>query len=235
MTRTYQKSFRQDDTGTATVEFVIIFLPLMFLIFLIVQVAVAYHWSLSAQKGLEVASRAAAVNVPVAGELVSITALGISGITRPVAPGAQVGADCFTGACAPVPTYTCSGESFPPHNTSGTPTNCSFDRFMAIYNALDSFAYQLETTDLTVTYSDADLGKAGRPYVPLITLSIAEQSLPTIMRMWTVTTHSETTVIDGQQEQLGSGTLSVDQSDDARIDFVVPALTSVIVAEDLSG
>ncbi|RED18712.1 hypothetical protein POI8812_00912 [Pontivivens insulae] len=230
MTGSVFHKFRRDENGAAAMEFVIVFLPLMFLIFLIVQVAVAYHWSLSAQKGLEVASRTAAVNVPVASELVSITAQGISGITRSTVAGASVGDDCFDGACEAIPTYSCSGASFPPHNTSGVPTTCDFDRFMEIYDALDGFAYQLDSTDLTVTYEDVGLGRAGRAYVPLITLSISEQSLPTIMRLW-----SFNVTDDGNSETLEIGELTIDQTDDGRVEFVVPAMTSVIVAEDLGG
>lgn len=226
--------FRSDERGAASLEFVIIFLPLMLLIFLIVQVAIAFHWSLSAQKGLEVGARIAAVNVPVPAPLVLTTAQGTSAINRSAANGFNTGDFCFEGGCAAVPTITCSGSDFTPAPDGTLPaTDCNFQRFKEIYDAVDTFAYQLELTDLTVTYEDVGLGRVGRPYVPLITVSISEQSLPTVIRLWQVDVDDE--VEAGGQETLQNGRMSFDDSDDGRVEFTIPALSSVVVAEDLGG
>ena len=45
--------FRRDQAANATVEYVLVFVPLMVMIFFIFEMAMAYHWALAAQKGVE--------------------------------------------------------------------------------------------------------------------------------------------------------------------------------------
>ncbi|WP_316016051.1 TadE/TadG family type IV pilus assembly protein [Roseobacter sp. HKCCA0434] len=221
------RRFLRDEQGAATVEYVIIFVPLIMLIFLIFQVAIAYHWALSAQKGLELAARTAAISAPVHEDLQLDGPFGITAINRAVSSGSDSGDPCWVvlgtetvtdadgnsvtvdrTACEYVPTYTCRGinitEGMDPDEA--VPPGCSYSHFKRIFDEVDRFAYQIDTGDLAIQYQDVGLGNAGQPYVPLIVLAIDPQSMPIVLRLF-----------------------------DSTLEFQIPSILTTIVAEDLSG
>lgn len=199
--------FKRNERGAASIEFVIIFLPLMLLILLIVQVSIAYHWALSAQKGLEMAARLAAVTPPVSTSLTVQTGLGTRVINRTPTSGFQVGDPCYTGACEAIPARVCNGSAFTPTSDGTIPdSDCDFARFQQIYNEVDRFAYSLELEDFAIAYEDINLGNAGQTYVPLIVLAVSPQSMPILLRMF-----------------------------DETVEFQIPEILATIVAEDLSN
>ena len=199
--------FRADERAAASLEFVMIFTPLMFLIFLIVQVAIAYHWSLSTQKGLEMAARVASVTPPVDSSLVVQTGLGMRVVNREINLGFEYGDRCIDGACAAIADSICTGAAFTPDDDGNLPvSNCDYTRFKAIFDEVDRFAYSLEIDDLAIAYEDVRLGYAGQKYVPLIVLAVNPQSMPIILRMFTDET-----------------------------EFQIPEILATIVAEDLSN
>lgn len=198
--------FAKGERAAASLEFVLIFLPLMLLILLILQVSIAYHWALSAQKGLEMAARLAAVTPPVSNELTIQTGLGTRVISRQTQPGFEPGEPCYTGACAPVPDRICNGSAFAPSGDGTISTSCDRQRFQMIYDEVDRFAYSLELEDFAIAYEDVALGNAGQTYVPLIVLAVSPQSMPMILRIF-----------------------------DTRLELQIPEILATIVAEDLSN
>ena len=199
--------FRRTDRGAASLEFVFVFLPLILLIFLIVQIAIAYHWMLSAQKGLEMAARLAAVTPPVHRGLTVNTGLGTRVVPRQAATGADTGEACYLGACEQMQIFTCWGGEFMPNADGVLPaTDCDFSRFQRIYDEVDRFAYSLEMEDFAIAYEDVGLGYSGQSYVPLIVLAVRPQAMPMILRVF-----------------------------DSSIQFQIPELLATIVAEDLGN
>ena len=95
-------SFRRDESGAATIEYVILLLPLIALVFTSFQIALAYHFALTAQKAVELGARIAAVRDPVHTGMPPENA---------AAPGARVGDSCALGGCAaPGGPWRCSGS-----------------------------------------------------------------------------------------------------------------------------
>ncbi|SOH94716.1 TadE-like protein [Monaibacterium marinum] len=199
--------FISNERGAASLEYVIVFTPLMLLILLIVQVSIAYHWALSAQKGLEMAARLAAVTPPVSTSLTVQTGLGTRVINRTPTSGASVGDACYLGACETIATSVCNGSAFALRDDETIPdSDCDFTRFKLIYDEVDRFAYSLELEDFAIAYEDVSLGNAGQTYVPLIVLAVSPQSMPMILRMF-----------------------------DTSVEFEIPEILATIVAEDLSN
>ena len=201
------RAFAAQDRAAASLEFVIIFTPLILLILLIVQVSIAYHWALSAQKGLEMAARVAAVTPPVSTSLSLRTGLGTRVISRDPVAGADVGQACYLGACEPIETKVCNGSAFTPREDGTIPdSDCDYARFKKIYDEVDRFAYSLELEDFAIAYEDVSLGNAGQTYVPLIVLAVSPQSMPMILRLF-----------------------------DTTVELEIPEILATIVAEDLSN
>lgn len=152
--------FWKEKGAAATVEFVVLFLPMIALVFTCFQVALAYHFSLTAQKAVEVGARVAAVRDPVYKFLPG---------TNETAPGQQDGEPCAFGNCVNDTTiYTCEGANL-------SLAECDVEAFNAIFQEVAAFAYLLQPEDMNISYQYARLGKARGPFTPLITVSIVER------------------------------------------------------------
>lgn len=153
-------SFRRDESGAATIEYVILLLPLIALVFTSFQIALAYHFALTAQKAVELGARIAAVRDPVHTGMP---------LENAAAPGARVGDSCALGGCAaPGGPWRCSGSDL------GS-ADCDAAAFSAIFDEVGRIAYLLSPEDLTVTYSYAALGFAGGPFTPIVEVTIEER------------------------------------------------------------
>ena len=218
--------FRRDTDGAATVEYVILFLPFISLIFFIFEVAIAYHWALSAQKAVEQGARAATVRAPVATPLVRTTGFGDAVIQRPKTAGAVDGGACYLGNCEAVPTISCTG------GTSLDATACDADQFNEIFQVVRKLAYNIDPEDVTITYEDVLLGHAGDPYVPLVTVSIRQRER-TVMTLGRFFFRTDTTkTVD---TSAGERDLYALREEDAQYDFAanLPMVSASLVAEDL--
>jgi hypothetical protein len=154
--------FFDDQNGAVTIEYVVLLLPLLALVFTSFQIALAYHFSLTAQKAVELGARIAAVRDPVYTALPSENTLVSSGEF-------QVGDSCASGACDHMGgPYSCSGSEL------GT-GDCDSDAFAAISNEVSRLAYLLDTDDLTITYYYGALGFAGGPFTPIVEVKIEER------------------------------------------------------------
>lgn len=153
-------SFRRDEAGAATIEYVVLLLPLIALVFTSFQIALAYHFALTAQKAVELGARIAAVRDAVHTGIPAENAL---------APGARVGDSCALGGCVePGGPWRCAGDDL-------AGPDCDAAAFAAIFDEVGRVAYLLSPEDLTVTYRYANLGFAGGPFTPIIEVSIEER------------------------------------------------------------
>lgn len=170
---------RRED-GAVTIEFLFLFLPLMALVFFIFQIALAYHYMLSAQKGVIMGARIAAVREAVHQAVPAVNT---------VAPGARVGDSCSAGACAAPPQneWIClgradvsavgasrAGDGFTP----GSGADCDDAVFREIYAEINRLAFGVDPEDVTLIYSNSNIGFAGGPYRPLVTVYVPERPLP---------------------------------------------------------
>lgn len=159
-TRTGKYRFLRDRRGAATVEFVVLFLPMIALVFTCFQVALAYHFTLTAQKAVEIGARIAAVRDPVHRNIPARNVTSSTGtIEEP----------CALDHCVdPGGPWTCSGADL-------TLAQCDAAAFDAIFQEVAAFAYLLNPEDMEITYRYARLGKAGGPFVPIIRVEIVER------------------------------------------------------------
>ncbi|MEL6679840.1 MAG: TadE/TadG family type IV pilus assembly protein [Pseudomonadota bacterium] len=215
------KRFRRDTEGAATVEFVILFLPFMSLIFFIFEVAIAYHWALSAQKAVEQGARAATVRAPVATSLIRTTGFGDAVIQRPKIAGALDGGACYLGNCEVVPTVSCTGGA-------QLGAACDADQFNEIFQVVRKLAYNVDPEDVTITYEDVLLGYAGDPYVPLVTVSIRQRERTVISLSRLFFNTEKVSAKDGAQ------TVALSAAEDqTQFNPDLPMVSASLVAEDL--
>jgi len=157
------RSFIQKDEGSAAIEYVALLLPLIALVFTSLQIALAYHFALTAQKAVELGARIAAVRDAVHTGLPSTNELNESS-------GLSAGDACGIGACVdPGGPWTCSGA------TITTDANCDVASFNEIRDEVARLAYLLDDDDLSITYRSGLLGFADGPFVPIVEVAIVER------------------------------------------------------------
>lgn len=159
----------RDDAGGATVEFVIIFPVLIFLVGFIFLLAVDFFWMLTSQKAVERGAREAITRLPVAGALIDQGRV----INYGSNVGASPGVPCQPGGfCTTVNTYSCRGGA---HLTADATAECDATRFNEIYNVVLNLAPNtILPEDLTITYQDSGLGRATESYIPLVTVELQQ-------------------------------------------------------------
>lgn len=156
------RRFLADERGSAAVEYAVLLLPLMALVFTSFQIALAYHFSLTAQKAVELGARIAAVRDPVHTGLPATNALNSDG-------GFEIGDACALGACQDMGgPFSCSGPDLGGES-------CDSAAWNAIAEEVASLAYLLDKDDLTITYYYGALGYAGGPFTPIVEVKIEER------------------------------------------------------------
>ncbi|MFV0472710.1 MAG: TadE/TadG family type IV pilus assembly protein [Pikeienuella sp.] len=155
------RRFLGDEAGAATIDYVLLLLPLLALVFFSFQIALAYHFALTAQKAVELGARVAAVRDPVHAALPR---------TNRIAPGRALGDACALGGClAPEGgPWICVGDDL-------KEGDCDAAAYGRIFDEVARVAYLLDPGDLSVTYSYAELGFAGGPFTPIVEVSIRER------------------------------------------------------------
>lgn len=198
--------FLKDAGGAAAIEYVVLLLPLLALVFTSFQIALAYHFSLTAQKAVENGARVAAVRDRVAENMPRIN--------QP-AEGAEIGTPCSQGGCAvPDPaSWTCTAEDL------GGP-NCNANAFNEVFQEVASIAYLLDPDDLVITYSYAGLGFAEGPFVPIIEVGIRER--PFFLRF-------------GFSLALGVSGGEENEGEDGQEVATLPSVAAMAIAEDMSS
>lgn len=162
MTRKFRSLLRNDE-GSAAIEYVALLLPLIALVFTSLQIALAYHFALTAQKAVELGARIAAVRDAVHEGLPTTNEL-VTGSTF------TAGDPCGRGACEdPGGPWTCTGA------TVATDASCNVAKFNEIRDEVGRLAYLLDDDDLSITYSYGLLGFADGPLVPIVEVAIVER------------------------------------------------------------
>lgn len=151
------RRYRAGEEGATLVEFALVVLFFLFLLFAIIDFGrLAYAWS-SAQKATQVAARVAAVREPACGGVPQMNARGAGGA------GYRFGTMCSVGAnlCLDPGTISCTGN---PANATVT------EIFRRVRPLLPVNATE---ANLRFTYRyDANLGFLGGPYVPMVTVDL---------------------------------------------------------------
>ncbi|MEM8751627.1 MAG: TadE/TadG family type IV pilus assembly protein [Pseudomonadota bacterium] len=153
------KRYLRATRGAATIEYILLLLPLLALVLTAFQIALAYHFTLTAQQAVELGARIAAVRDPVSTAMPDV---------NEVAAGFSQGQSCSIGACEPPGgPWVCSGE-----NLGG---ECDAVAYNAIFLEVARIAYLLDPDDLSVSYIDGRLGFAGGPFTPIVQVEIREK------------------------------------------------------------
>jgi hypothetical protein len=161
--------FAREEGASAPVEYVLVFVPLMVMIFFIFEMAMAYHWALAAQKGVENGVRYAVTQQPVHTGL-----LDPGGDLMRYAPaaGAEAGDLCYFGTnCASIPKLVCKGGA-------AMGPDCDAGALSRLMSVVGEHAYGLEAESLSVTYEESGLGRATETIIPVVTVSIAARDFP---------------------------------------------------------
>jgi Flp pilus assembly pilin Flp len=176
------RRFARDESGATLVEFAVVVLFFLLLLFAIIDFGRLAHTWAAAQKATQVAARIAAVRPPVCAGVPVLNSRGVAGSSI------SFGTLCRAGAnvCANPGPATCSGVS----------TNATTAEIFAQIRPL----LPLGATEgnLRFTYSfDPNLGFLGGPYVPMVTVDL--QGLEFVFvsnlgRMITPITGQETTL-----------------------------------------
>jgi Flp pilus assembly protein TadG len=146
--------FLRSNQGSTTVEFVVIFLGFISIIFFVVEVAIHMFFMASLEKAAQAGARAAVVSPPVAAGVpltITKTTAGIYGQKCSQTPS----------PCVPITTASCTGAT------------CSATEFTRILNHMRGFNGRVQANNVTVTYSDAGIGFAGGPTVPMVTVTVS--------------------------------------------------------------
>jgi Flp pilus assembly protein TadG len=150
----HPRHFVHDRAGSSTIQFVVIFGGLMALIFFVMETTLYLFFSASLEKAAQAGARAAVVSAPVAAGLPD---------RNQRKPAGLFGIPCSNASapCVGYATATCTGNG------------CAAGDFDRIFTHMSGFSGQLEPGNVTVTYADTQLGYAGGPIVPLVTVRVA--------------------------------------------------------------
>ena len=149
--------FRRDEKGATLVEFALVVLFFLFLLFAIIDFGrLAFTWT-SAQKATQLAARIAAVREPVCAGVPALNARGAGGASF------RFGSLCRAGAnvCVNPGTFTCVGVA----------TNPTATEIFTQVRPLLPVGATVANMRFTYRY-DANLGFLGGPYVPMVTVDL---------------------------------------------------------------
>lgn len=177
--------FRRQESGASLVEFGIVILVFLFLIFAIIDMGrLAHTWS-SAQKATQLAARIAAVRPPVCAGVPERNVRGSTGSTITYGTLCRFSA----GTCAAPATAICTGSSA---NATAT------EVFTAIRPLLPAGSTE---ANLRFTYAfDPNLGFLGGPYVPMVTVELVNLRFSYVTQLGLLIAP-----ITGQAGTLGTG------------------------------
>lgn len=147
------RRFASGTSGATTIEFVVVFLGFIAMIFFVIETTLYQFSVASLEKAAQAGVRAAVTSPPV-----------IGGVPARIAKesGGVFGYKCSDAAaqCVSFGTVSCTG---------GT---CSATPFNRILAHMRGFNGRIAAENVTITYSDVGLGFAGGPTVPMVTVRI---------------------------------------------------------------
>lgn len=153
------RRFRSDQSGAGLVEYSLVILLFLFLLFVIIDFGRLANAWVAANKATQIAARLASVRPPACPGVPTLHARGTA--TGSITFGTMCRAK--TGVCADPGTFTCQGSSTDP---------TSAEIVQAIRPLMPPGA---QVTNLRFSYSfDPDLGFLGGPYVPMVTVEFTD-------------------------------------------------------------
>lgn len=157
-----------DERGAATIETLVIFLPLMLLTLTIFEIGLAYYLSITAQKAAQLGARLVVARDPIN------TAVPLR---NPVAyRDGQIGDACYQGpsrndACAdPGGPWVCDGAAL-----AG---NCDVIGFNNVIAEMRRVYPSLDSREVKISYIYRRLGYADGPFEPEVTVTIGNRAMP---------------------------------------------------------
>jgi len=150
--------FHRDESGSVLVEFALVLPLFLILLFTVIDFGQIYLRWILAEKATHLAARLAVVRPPICAGVPPINDR-TPGQLVDLPFGTSCGASA--GLCADPGTFTCTGTS-----TVGT----AFDDIIGIVGGLLPAA--IEPENVRLTYSFANLGFLGGPYVPLVSVEL---------------------------------------------------------------
>lgn len=154
------RSFFADRDGNATIEFVVVFLGFIAIIFFVLETTLYMFFSASLEKAAQAGVRAAVVSPPVAAGVPAINAKTNAGIYGRSCSGSP-------SPCVGYLTQSCTGAA------------CTAGNFTRILNHMRGFNSKIAAQNVTITYADTGLGFAGGPSVPMVTVRVSGVSFDT--------------------------------------------------------
>jgi Flp pilus assembly protein TadG len=147
-------SFFGNDLGASTIEFVVVIFAVVATVFFVLETTLYMFFSEALHKSAQAGVRAAVVSDPVVAGVPARNERSAAGL---------FGVSCSdaTSPCTPFADVSCTG---------GACIAAEFDRIFAHMNG---FSGQLQPDHVTISYQWAELGYAGGPITPLITVSVS--------------------------------------------------------------
>jgi Flp pilus assembly protein TadG len=156
MRRRMRPDFFRSHDGSATVEFVVIFMAFIAIVWFVMEVTLYLFFMASLEKAAQAGVRAAVVSPPIAG-----------GVPSEIAK--KNGDEYIYG-------YKCSHVSSPCEAFAPVTCNvstCQAAPFARIVAHMRGFNGRIQPENVTVTYSDAGIGFAGGPLAPMVTVTVS--------------------------------------------------------------
>jgi Flp pilus assembly pilin Flp len=147
------RRFSSNTSGATTIEFVVVFLGFIAMIFFVIETTLYQFSVASLEKAAQAGVRAAVTSPAVIGGVPAR-------ITK--APGGIFGYKCSDAAaqCISFGTVSCTGGA------------CNATPFNRILAHMRGFNGRIAAENVTITYNDVGIGFAGGPTVPMVTVQI---------------------------------------------------------------
>jgi hypothetical protein len=149
-------SFALKRDGATTLEFVVVFIGFIAIMFFVMELTLYLFFMASLEKAAQ------------AGVRVAVTSDPVVDIPRTIEPEdeAPYGQSCSVdGACRSFPALACTGEA-----------ECTRGNLTRIVDHMRGYNGLIQPNNVTITYTDVGIGFAGGPTVPMVTVTV--QGIP---------------------------------------------------------
>lgn len=164
-TRRLMRRYLRRESGGPTIEFVVVLLPFLALVFFVMEVAFAFFFAETVDKAAHFGARMAIVEAPAVAAVASVR--------NQAAPGFS------TGHCSETPS-PCQRPSPDTWTCSGGGAGCDATAFAAIVAEMRRITPSIQAEHVTVTYAYGQLGSVGELMRPTVIVEVA--NVPNPMR-----------------------------------------------------
>lgn len=150
------RRFLQASDGSTTIEFVVIFLGFIAIMFFVIEVTLYMFFLASLEKAAEAGVRRAAISNPV---------VNISLVNERANNGVRYGVRCTSS--------TCQSWNGRPPGCGPNRQPCSGAAFQGILREMRRFNGRITANNVSITYNYTGIGFAGGPAAPMVTATIS--------------------------------------------------------------